>query len=96
MYNSHEMGAQENMSRRGYGKWIYILLALCLGSTGIQNFYSGNYVIGILWFLLFLLGCILSLIGIGWLIIGFLWLIAFLQAIIALCRHADEYGNIGA
>ena len=79
---------------RRVNKWIYILLALCLGGLGLHNFYAGNTVIGVIWLVLFGLGFLLSFIGIGWLLIFMLWVVAIVQAVIMLCRSADADGNI--
>ena len=81
-------------TERRVNKWIYILLALCLGGLGLHNFYAGNTILGIIWLILFGMGFLLSFIGIGVLLIGLLWLAAIVQAIIALCKSSDADGNI--
>ena len=79
---------------RSVNKWIYILLALCLGGLGLHNFYAGKTAFGIIWLVMFALGVFLSFIGIGVLLIGLLWIVAIVQAIIALCKGSDADGNI--
>ena len=83
-------------AERRINKWIYILLALCLGGLGLHNFYAGKTLIGIIWIVLFGIGFLLSFLGIGWLLIGMLWVVAVVQAIIALCKSSDADGNIAA
>ena len=82
--------------KRRVNKWIYILLALCLGGLGLHNFYAGNTIIGVIWLVLFGLGFLFSFIGIGWLLIFMLWIVAIVQAVLMLCRSADADGNIAA
>lgn len=89
------MESQINVNNgRRINKWIYILLALCLGSLGLHNFYAGNTMFGIIWLVIFGVGFLLSFLGIGILLIGLLWLVAIVQAIIALCKSSDADGNI--
>lgn len=83
-------------TERRVNKWIYILLALFLGGLGLHNFYAGHTMLGVIWLILFGLGVILSLIGIGWLLIILLWIVAVVQAVIALCKNSDAEGNIAA
>ena len=83
-------------SERRINKWIYILLALCLGGLGLHNFYAGKTVLGIIWLVLFALGFFLSFIGIGVILIVMLWIVAIVQAIIALCKSSDVDGCIAA
>lgn len=99
MENNREVNSKTNVNvttERRVNKWIYILLALCLGGLGLHNFYAGNTIFGIIWLIIFGLGFLLSFIGIGWLLIGLLWIIAIVQAIIALCKSSDADGNIAA
>ena len=79
---------------RSMNKWIYILLALCLGGLGLHNFYAGHTTLGVIWLVLFGLGLFLSFVGIGMLLIILLWLVAVVQAVIALCKRSDADGNI--
>ena len=83
-------------TERRINKWIYILLALCLGGLGLHNFYAGNTLFGIIWLVIFGIGFLFSFIGIGWLLIGMLWIVAIVQAIIALCKSSDADGCIAA
>ncbi len=62
------------------GKTAYILLAFFLGGTGLHKFYAHKYILGIIYAL-------------------FCWtfipsFIAFIEAIIAIFRKADENGQI--
>ena len=50
---------------RRINKWVYILLAVFLGGLGLQNFYAGKTMLGIIWLVLFMLGFFLSFIGVG-------------------------------
>lgn len=61
-------------------KWLYILLAVLLGSFGIHKFYAGKPVVGLLFAVFFRTGVphILAIIG----------------AIITLLKPADEHGNV--
>ncbi|MEJ7488856.1 TM2 domain-containing protein [Staphylococcus pettenkoferi] len=61
-------------------KWLYILLAVLLGSFGIHKFYAGKPVVGLLFAVFFWTGVphILAIIG----------------AIITLLKPADEHGNV--
>ena len=61
-------------------KVIYCVLALFLGGIGVHKFYAGQIGTGIC----YLLFCWTFIPGI----------IAFIEAIIALCKHADAAGNI--
>ena len=61
-------------------KVSYCVLALFLGGIGVHKFYAGQIGTGIC----YLLFCWTFIPGI----------IAFIEAIIALCKHADAAGNI--
>lgn len=78
-------------SNKKPNKWIYLLLALFLGTAGIHNFYSGNTIIGIIWLIIFGICFLLNLTGIGAVIglpvFALLEFIAVVQGIIGLFRY---------
>ena len=84
------------MPERRINKWVYILLAVFLGGLGLHNFYAGKTMLGIIWLVLFVLGFLLSFIGVGVLLIGMLWVVGIIQAIIALFKSSDANGCIAA
>ncbi len=98
MNNNVKFGVEEKFEAaaggRSTNKWIYVLLALCLGGLGLHNFYAGHTMLGVIWLVLFGLGLVLSFVGIGMLLIILLWLVAVVQAVIALCKSSDADGNI--
>ena len=70
----------EPNGRHKVNKLAYVLLTFFLGGIGIHKFYSGHFLLGIL----YLLFC--------W--TGIPSLIAFIEFIIAICKSADENGEI--
>ena len=70
----------EQNGRHKVNKLAYVLLTFLLGGIGIHKFYSGHIFLGIL----YLLFC--------W--TGIPPLIAFIEFIIAICKSADENGEI--
>ena len=70
----------EPNGRHKVNKLAYVLLTFFLGGIGIHKFYSGHIFLGIL----YLLFC--------W--TGIPSLIAFIEFIIAICKSADENGEI--
>jgi len=65
---------------KAVNKIVYCILAFFLGGIGIHKFYAGKTSSGIL----YLLFC--------WTVIPSF--IAFIEFIVALCKHADSNGNI--
>ena len=76
----HPNSVEQN-GRHKVNKLAYVLLTFFLGGIGIHKFYSGHIFLGIL----YLLFC--------W--TGIPSLIAFIEFIIAICKSADENGEIG-
>lgn len=82
---SFESGFGQKISEEFHGKHVvnkvaYILLALFFGGLGVHKFFAKKYILGVI----YLVFC--------WTFIPSL--VAFIEAIIAITKTADNFGNI--